>query len=50
MTSKKRKTTTFSITEKADELLTRIADHHGVSKTSVIEMIVREEARRLGLE
>lgn len=46
---RKRKTTSFSITAVADDLLNKLAAHHGITKTSVIEMIVREEARKLGM-
>lgn len=50
MTQKKRKPTSFSLSEKAMDLIAKIADHHGLNKTLVIEMLVREEARKLGLE
>ena len=50
MSQEKRQKTTFAMTQKADELLAAIAQHHGISRTSVLEMIVREEARKLGLE
>lgn len=47
---KKRVTTTFSFTEKADQILTQVSEHYGLSKTAWIEMTLREEARKLGLE
>ena len=47
---KKRVTTTFSFTERADQILSQVADHYGLSKTAWIEMTLREEARKLGLE
>lgn len=50
MSQEKRQKTTFAMTQKADELLASIAEHHGISRTSVLEMIVREYARKLGLE
>ena len=50
MSLEKRQKTTFAMTQKADELLAAIAEHHGISRTSVLEMIVREYARKLGLE
>lgn len=46
---RKRKTTSFSITTVADDLLNQMASYHGITKTAVIEMIVREEARKLGM-
>lgn len=45
-----RITTTFSLSEKGHDFLGRIAEHYGLSKTAWIEMAVREEARKLGLE
>lgn len=50
MSQEKRKTTTFAITPLADGLLAKIAEYHGISRTSVIEMLVRAEARKLALE
>ena len=50
MSQEKRQKTTFAMTQKADELLAKIAEHHGISRTSVLEMLVREYARELGLE
>lgn len=50
MPPKKRKPTSFSLSEKALDLIAKIADHHGLNKTLTVEMIVREEARKLGLE
>ena len=51
MPPKKRKpSTSFSLSEKALDLIAKLADHHGLNKTLVVEMIVREEARKLGLE
>ena len=50
MNQKKRKTTSFSITDKCDELLGKLAAHYGLSRTAWIEMMVREEARKLDLK
>jgi len=50
MSAPKKKPTSFSITERADELLAKIANHHGISRSSVIEMLIRAEARKLALE
>lgn len=50
MHPEKRQKTTFAITAVADDLLVKIAAYHGISRTSVIEMLVRAEARKLGLE
>lgn len=50
MTQEKRLKTTFAITPKADDLLAKLAEYHGISRTSVIEMLVRAEARKLDLE
>lgn len=46
----RKKPTSFSLSDKALDLITKLAVHHGLSKTSVVEMIVRDEARKLGLE
>ena len=50
MTLKKRKPTSFSLSEKAVDLIAKLAEHHGLNKTLLLEMIVREEARKIGLE
>lgn len=50
MVQEKRNKTTFAMTQKADEMLAKIAEYYGISRTSVLEMIVREQARKLGLE
>lgn len=50
MASKKRKPTSFSLSEHAMILIGKLADRHGLSKTAVLEMLVREEARKLDLE
>lgn len=49
MPKEPRKTTSFSISLKGDELLLALANFHGITRTAVIEMIVRAEARKLGL-
>jgi hypothetical protein len=48
--SEERHKTTFAFTRKANELLTALAAHYGLSRTSLIEMMVREEARKIGRE
>lgn len=50
MTQEKRQKTTIAITPRGDELLLKLAEYHGISRTSVIEMLVRAEARKLDLE
>lgn len=50
MPPKKRKPTSFSLSEKALDLIAKIAEHHGLNKTQMLEMMLREEARKLGLE
>lgn len=50
MSAPKKKPTSFSISERADELLARLSEHHGISRSSVIEMLLRAEARKLALE
>ena len=50
MAAPKKKVTSFSISERADEILAKLAEFHGVSRSSVIEMLVRAEARKLALE
>ncbi len=46
----KKKGTSFSLSEKALDLIAKLADHHGLNKTLTLEMLVRQEARKLGLE
>lgn len=50
MSQDKRQKTTFAMTQKADDLLAALAEYYGISRTSVLEMIVRDRARDLGLE
>lgn len=50
MSQEKRHKTTFAMSQKADEFLAKLADHYGISRTSVLEMIIRDRARDLGLE
>jgi predicted transcriptional regulator len=38
--------TTVRLTQHADDLLTKLAEKHGVSKTAIIEMAIREKAER----
>lgn len=50
MAESKKRSTSYTVSAKAAQLLENIADYHGISKTAVIEMIARQEARKLGLE
>lgn len=50
MSAPKKKATSFSISEVADELLGKLAEYHGIKRTAVIEMLIRAEARKLALE
>lgn len=50
MLAPKKKITSFSISERADEVLGKLAEYHGISRSSVIEMLLRAEARKLALE
>lgn len=45
-----RVTTTFSLSDKGHGCLSKIAQHYGISKTAVLEMLIRAEARKIGLE
>jgi hypothetical protein len=38
--------TTFRLSEAARTLLARLAEHHGIAQTAVVEMAVRQMARR----
>lgn len=40
---------TFRLSEEAKRLLGLLAEHFGISRTAVIEWLVREKARALGL-
>jgi predicted transcriptional regulator len=42
----KRFMTTIRITEDARSLLERLSDKHGVSHTAIIEIAIREKAKR----
>jgi hypothetical protein len=45
--SKKR--TSFALSEKALELLPKLADQRGLSMASTLESLIREEAKRLNI-
>lgn len=44
-----RSKTSISISAQANEIWVLLSKYYGISKTSVIELLVREEARELGL-
>jgi len=46
MSIRKKRTTTIRFTSQAKELVEKMADVLGVTKTSVIEMAIREKAKR----
>jgi hypothetical protein len=41
-----KRTTTYRLSEEARTLLGRLAEHHGVTQTAVLEMAIRQLARR----
>jgi hypothetical protein len=41
-----KRSTTYRLSEEARTLLERLADHHGINQTAVLEMAIREKARR----
>ena len=41
--------TSFRLTEVALSLLRKIADHQGVQKTDIIEILIREKATKMGI-
>jgi predicted transcriptional regulator len=41
-----KRSTTFRLSEEARGLLERLAGHHGIAQTAVLEMAIRELARR----
>lgn len=41
--------TSFSITKECSELITAIANHHGISRNAVLEIITRHYAKALGI-
>lgn len=51
MTKDTKKPTSFTMSDTAQALLAKIGNHHGLSsKSGVVEMLIRAEARRLNLE
>ena len=46
---KRAKPTSLRLTQHADDLLTKLAEKHGVSKASIIEMAIRAKAERDGI-
>jgi hypothetical protein len=47
MANKKR--TSFALSEQALELLKKLADSKGLSQASTLEVLIREDAKRMGL-
>jgi len=47
---KKKNPTTIRFTPRARELLVKLAESLGVSRTSVIEMAIREKAKKEGIQ
>ena len=45
-----RKAITFRLTDECRRLLVLLAQYRGVSQAAILEMLVRDEARRLDLE
>jgi predicted transcriptional regulator len=45
----KNDSTSFRLSDVARRLLQQLADRHGISKRSVLEMLIRAEAERAGL-
>jgi hypothetical protein len=45
-----RKAITFRLTDECRRLLVQLAQYRGVSQAAILEMLVRDEARRLDLE
>jgi hypothetical protein len=41
-----KKSTTYRLSDKARQLLTQLAEFHGVSHTAVLEMVIRQAARQ----
>jgi hypothetical protein len=41
-----KKKTSITLTEKAKELLAKIAEAQGISQTAVIELLIREKAKQ----
>ena len=42
--------TSFRLTEEAQILLAKLAERSGIDRTAVIETLIRERARELGIE
>jgi len=40
----------YTITDSADALLAQLAIKNGVSKTAILELLIRKEAREQGVE
>lgn len=41
----KKGPTSFRFSEEGTSLLARLAEHHGINQTALIEMLLRKEAR-----
>ena len=50
MTSIARKVASFSLSLEALRLLVKLAAAKGLNKSAVLETLIREDARRLGVE
>jgi len=40
----------YALTDEADKLLGKMADKNGISKSAVLEIIIREAAKNQGVE
>jgi hypothetical protein len=47
---KVRMATSFRLSDVAIALLTRIADHSGIDRTSALEILIREKADSMGIK
>lgn len=43
---KTKQKTSITLTEQAKQLLVKLAEHYGVSQSAMLELIIREKAKR----
>lgn len=41
--------TSFSLSDRAKKLLDRISEYYGLNKSATVEMLIREQAREIGI-
>ena len=47
---KTKQKTSITLSEQAKHLLVKLAEHYGVSQSAMLELIIREKAKRDGIK